>query len=82
MLLRGSKGKHLTRQEGAELSKLIEKYDDIFRPGEDTAPTIKHYIDAGNNPPVAVPPYHMSPPKKEILKNELHELLAKGTIEE
>ena len=82
LLLRDSEGKHLTPEEKAELSKLIGKYDDIFRPGEDPTPTIKHYIDTGNNPPVAVPPYRMSPPKKEILKKELDELLANGTIEE
>ena len=47
--LRESEGKHLTHEEREELSKLIGKYDNIFRPGEDQYSSIKHYIDTGNN---------------------------------
>ena len=82
MLLRESEEKHLTHEKREELSKLIGKYGDIFRPEEDPTPRIKHYIDAGNNPPAAVPPYRISPPIKELLKKELDEFSANGPIEE
>lgn len=82
LLLRENEGKHLSREQRSELNELIRQFEDVFRPGEESTPTVKHYIDTGDNPPVAVPPYRMSPPKKEQLKKELDELLAAGTIEE
>ena len=38
LLLRESEPKHLAHEEREELSKLLGKYDDIFRPGEDPTP--------------------------------------------
>lgn len=82
LLLRENEGKHLTNEQRSELNKLLSQFEDVFQPGEESTPKVQHYIDTGDNPPVAVPPYRMSPPKKELLKKELDELLANGTIEE
>lgn len=43
---------------------------------------VKHYIDFGDHAPVAAPPYRMSPIKKDLLKNELDNLLESGIHKE
>ncbi|GFT27159.1 hypothetical protein TNCV_40201 [Trichonephila clavipes] len=44
--------------------------------------TCQHYINTGNTPPISVPPYRISPVKKEILRKEIEDLLEKNIIEE
>ncbi|GFW87975.1 uncharacterized protein TNCV_216471 [Trichonephila clavipes] len=43
---------------------------------------LEHHINTGNSPPIYVPPYRMSPVKKEILRKEIEDLLEKDIIEE
>ncbi|GFV39205.1 retrovirus-related Pol polyprotein from transposon 17.6 [Trichonephila clavipes] len=43
---------------------------------------LEHHINTGNSPPISVPPYRMSPVKKEILRKEIEDLLEKDIIEE
>jgi hypothetical protein len=81
-VLKETEGSHLSAEERLELGKLLEKFTDIFQLGEEPTDRVKHYIDTGDNLPVAMPPYRMSPLKKDILKKELEKLLANGTIEE
>ncbi|KAF2881424.1 hypothetical protein ILUMI_24746 [Ignelater luminosus] len=42
----------------------------------------KHIIETGNHPPISIPPYRMSPARKEILRQELDKLLQQEIIEE
>ncbi|GFV30706.1 retrovirus-related Pol polyprotein from transposon 17.6 [Trichonephila clavipes] len=42
----------------------------------------KQHINTGNSPPISVPPYRMSPVKKEILRKEIEDLLEKDIIDE
>ena len=52
--------------------KLVGKYDDIFRPGKDPTLRIKQYNDKGNNSPIAISPYRMSLPKKELFHLDIN----------
>ncbi|GBN00646.1 Transposon Ty3-I Gag-Pol polyprotein [Araneus ventricosus] len=47
--------------------------------GEPT-PYVKHHIDTQNHPPVVVPPYRVSPSRKEILNAEVNRLLNERII--
>ena len=81
-LLREDEGKCLTSQQRKQVNSLLKEYEECFRSGGETSPYTEHRINTGNSTPVAVPPYRMTPAKKEILKKELDDLLARGIIEE
>ncbi|GFV70259.1 retrovirus-related Pol polyprotein from transposon 17.6 [Trichonephila clavipes] len=50
--------------------------------GGEATNILKHHINTGSSPPISVPPYRMSPVKKEILRKEIEDLLEKNIIEE
>ncbi|GFU43008.1 uncharacterized protein TNCV_3141461 [Trichonephila clavipes] len=50
--------------------------------GGEATHILEHHINTGNSPPISVPPYRMSPVKKEILRKEIEDLLEKDIIEE
>ncbi|GBM11125.1 Retrovirus-related Pol polyprotein from transposon 17.6 [Araneus ventricosus] len=64
------------------MSYLLEKFDSIFKPGGDPTPYAEHHINTERHPPVSVPPYRMTPMKKELLRKEIEDLLEKDVIEE
>ncbi|GBL91597.1 Transposon Ty3-I Gag-Pol polyprotein [Araneus ventricosus] len=64
------------------MSYLLEKFDSIFKPGGDPTPYAEHHINTEKHPPVSVPPYRMTPMKKELLRKEIEYLLEKDVIEE
>ncbi|GFV42508.1 uncharacterized protein TNCV_2905171 [Trichonephila clavipes] len=49
--------------------------------GGEATNILEHRINIGNSPPISVPPYRMSPVKKEILRKEIEDL-EKDIIEE
>ncbi|GBN54506.1 Retrovirus-related Pol polyprotein from transposon 297 [Araneus ventricosus] len=60
---------------------LLEKFDSIFKPGGDPTSYAEHHINTEKHPPVSVPPYRMTPMKKELLRKEIEDLLEKDVIE-
>ncbi|GFW27350.1 retrovirus-related Pol polyprotein from transposon 17.6 [Trichonephila clavipes] len=50
--------------------------------GGEATNILGHHINTGNSPPISVPPYRMSPVKKEILRKGIEDLLEKDIIEE
>ncbi|GFX54964.1 uncharacterized protein TNCV_3318811 [Trichonephila clavipes] len=50
--------------------------------GGEATNILEHHINTGNSPPTSVPPYRMSPVKKEILRKEVEDLLEKDIIKE
>ena len=42
----------------------------------------KHRIDTGDHPLIVIPPYRISPVKREILRSEIDRMLVEGVIEE
>ncbi|GBM40552.1 hypothetical protein AVEN_240303-1 [Araneus ventricosus] len=43
---------------------------------------VGHHINTVKHPQVSVPPYRMSPMKKDLLRKEIEDLLEKAVIEE
>lgn len=80
--LRSDEGTLLLPEQRLRLSQFLEDYKNIFTLGGEATPYAQHYINTGDHPPVAVPPYRMSPVKKELLKKEIDKLLNEGIIEE
>lgn len=81
-LLRGDEGTLLTEEERGGLENLLGEYSDIFDKNGEPTPFAEHHIDTGDHPPIAVPPYRVTPAKKELIRMELDKMLEDGIIEE
>ncbi|GFT64860.1 transposon Ty3-G Gag-Pol polyprotein [Nephila pilipes] len=81
-ILREEEGRCLNTTQKEKLVAVLKKYASVFEPGGEPTPYIEHRINTGDSPPVSVPPYRMSPVKKELLKKELDTLLEGNIIEE
>ncbi|XP_045541416.1 uncharacterized protein LOC123722896 [Papilio machaon] len=80
--LREEEGVMLHPEERLLLSDFLKQNEDLFEPGGGPTPYAEHHIDTGDNAPIAVPPYRLTPAKKEIVKAELEKMLADDVIEE
>ncbi|GBN25068.1 hypothetical protein AVEN_77982-1 [Araneus ventricosus] len=80
--LRKEKGRRLDPKQKNELVAVLKKYVSVSEQGGEPTPYIEHSINAGDSPPVSVPPYRLSPMTKELLKKELVKLLEENIIEE
>lgn len=81
-VLREDEGIELSKPERARLENLLCEYSDIFNIVGEPTPFAEHHIDTGDHPPIAVPPYRVTPAKKEIMRAELDRMLSEGVIEE
>ncbi|XP_044766226.1 uncharacterized protein LOC123322348 [Coccinella septempunctata] len=80
--LRTDEGTMLTNDQRYRLNVFLNNHENIFSLGGEPTPYAEHHINTGDHPPIALPPYRMSPAKKSMLKAELDRLLAEGIIEE
>ncbi|GFU68055.1 retrovirus-related Pol polyprotein from transposon 297 [Trichonephila clavipes] len=84
--LREGEGESLTSvcvcAQKEKLNLLLESFQNVFEPGGEATHILEHHINMGNSSPISVPPYRMSPVKKEILRKEIEDLLEKDIIEE
>ncbi|CAH2093702.1 unnamed protein product [Euphydryas editha] len=81
-LLRDDEGRYLSESERMRLADVLCEYADIFEEVGEPTPFAEHRIDTGDHPPIAVPPYRLTPAKKEIMRAELDQMLAADVIEE
>ncbi|CAK1584831.1 unnamed protein product [Parnassius mnemosyne] len=81
-VLREDEATALSESKRSRLANLLGEYSDVFDVVGEPTPFAEHHIDTGDHPPIAVPPYRVTPAKKEILRAELHKMLADGVIEE
>lgn len=81
-VLRDDEATSLTSEQREVLANLLVENGDIFEPGGAATPFAEHVIDTGDHPPIAVPPYRLTPAKKELMRTELDKMLADGIIEE
>ncbi|GFX45875.1 hypothetical protein TNCV_3607361 [Trichonephila clavipes] len=69
--------------EELDTPSVVEKMSSKRRGrGGEATNILEHHINTGNSPPISVPPYRMSPVKKEILRKKIEDLLEKDIIEE
>ncbi|KAJ8980343.1 hypothetical protein NQ317_019230 [Molorchus minor] len=62
--LRPEEGTMLDEIQKKKLATLLEENEDIFQPGGEPTPYAKHYINTGDNQPISLPPYRMTPARK------------------
>ncbi|GBN72229.1 hypothetical protein AVEN_152523-1 [Araneus ventricosus] len=72
--LRVDDGTPLTPEQREKMSYLLEKFESIFKPGGDPTPNAEHHLNTEKRPPVSVPPYRMTPMKREQLERQQHEI--------
>ncbi|CAB3228966.1 unnamed protein product [Arctia plantaginis] len=72
----------LSGSERSTLENLLGEYSDTFDIVGEPTPFAEHHIDTGDHPPIALPPYRLTPAKKEIMRAELDKMLAEDVIEE
>lgn len=80
--LRENEGTALAFSEREVLSSVLIGNEDIFAPGGAPTPMARHHIDTGDNLPIAVPPYRLTPAKKAIVRAEIDKMLEDEIIEE
>ncbi|XP_068627490.1 uncharacterized protein [Battus philenor] len=81
-MLRSDEGMMRSPPERASLAQTLQEYEDIFREGGGPTSFAEHRIDTGTHPPIAVPPYRLTPAKKEVMEAEINKMLTEGVIEE
>ncbi|XP_037866490.1 uncharacterized protein LOC119628437 [Bombyx mori] len=81
-LLREDEGKSLSESEKGRLVDLLGEYTDVFEEVGEPTPFSEHRIDTGDHPSIAVPPYRVTPVRKEVMRAELDKMLAEDVIEE
>lgn len=81
-VLRDDEANSLNDCQREVLAQLIVEHQDIFKPGGDPTPFAEHIIDTGDHLPIAVPPYRLTPAKKEAMRAELDKMLTDDIVEE
>ncbi|XP_047039644.1 uncharacterized protein LOC124644376 [Helicoverpa zea] len=81
-VLREDEGTVLTQPERDLLEQTLVDNGDIFQLGGEPTPYAEHRIDTGEHPPISVPPYRLTPAKKELMRQEIEKMLKDDIIEE
>ncbi|CAG9134097.1 unnamed protein product [Plutella xylostella] len=71
---------NLTEEQKKQLEQVLIDHEDVFTSNGQPTTQAEHIIDTGDHPPIAVPPYRLSPPRREILKKEIEQMLESGII--
>ena len=74
---------HLSPQEQKQVSNLLEKYNDIFAQSQDDlgfCGMFEHEIDTGTHAPVNIPQYRLPHKTKEIIEEQVQQMLRMGVI--
>ncbi|GFS91746.1 retrovirus-related Pol polyprotein from transposon 297 [Trichonephila clavipes] len=80
--LRKDEGKNLSPEQARKINILLYRNETCFQPGGEPTPYIEHRIDTRDHPPIATYPYRLNPVKKEVLREQIEELLRQNVIEE
>lgn len=79
---RKDEGTSLSVVEIEKLNKLLENYKNVFSENGPPTSYAVHHIDTGPALPISTTPYRLSITKREILKQELDEMIKDNIIEE
>ena len=71
MDLRSDEASEFTLPQRQTLNQLLAENDSVFALHGPATPFAEHRIDTGNHAPISVPPYQMTPRKRELLQQEV-----------
>lgn len=72
---------HITDTQHEQLNKLLQNNCHVFNTKSEPTKLIEHIIKTVDEKPISVPPYRLSPPRKETLQHEIKAMLAEGIIQ-
>lgn len=72
----------LSDEERAALDSLLQEFYTVFGDKVGRTTTVVHTINTGTAAPVRCRPYNYSPVKKQVIKEQIEEMLKEGVIEE
>ncbi|UYV72042.1 hypothetical protein LAZ67_9001620, partial [Cordylochernes scorpioides] len=71
---------NLAYKEKEQLKQVLEKYEDLFSSGLGRSNLAKHRIDTEGAKPIKHKPYRVSAKEREIIKEQIEEMLRDGII--
>ncbi|UYV70290.1 K02A2.6-like, partial [Cordylochernes scorpioides] len=71
---------NLAYKEKEQLKQVLEKYEDLFSSGLGRSNLAKHRIDTEGAKPIKHKPYRVSAKEREIIKEQIDEMLRDGII--
>ncbi|UYV65814.1 hypothetical protein LAZ67_3005530, partial [Cordylochernes scorpioides] len=71
---------NLAYTEKEQLKQVLERYEDLFSSGLGRSNLAKHRIDTENAKPIKHKPYRVSAKEREIIKEQIDEMLRDGII--
>lgn len=80
--LRDDEGVNLNNSERNRLNILLDQHKEIFAENREATPFAEHTIKLTDETPISVPPYRLSPFKREVLRKEIDKMLEDDVIEE
>ncbi|UYV66656.1 hypothetical protein LAZ67_4002457 [Cordylochernes scorpioides] len=72
--------KNLSPKEQEDLKQILIKYADLFSPRLGRTNLAKHWIDTEDAKPIKHKPYRVSPKERDIIKDQIDEMLKEGII--
>ncbi|UYV80091.1 hypothetical protein LAZ67_18001653, partial [Cordylochernes scorpioides] len=72
--------KNLSPKEKEDLKQILIKYADLFSPRLGRTNLTKHRIDTEDAKPIKHKPYRVSPKERDIIKDQIDEMLKEGII--
>ncbi|CAG4987874.1 unnamed protein product [Colias eurytheme] len=64
-----------------DIKNFLDRNLDVFTPNGRPVKDFEHSIETGDQKPISVPPYRLSPLKTKILKDEVEKMLTENIIE-
>ncbi|UYV65660.1 hypothetical protein LAZ67_3004992, partial [Cordylochernes scorpioides] len=71
---------NLAYKEKEQLKQVLERYEDLFSSGLGRSNLVKHRIDTEGAKPIKHKPYRVSAKEREIIKEQIDEMLRDGII--
>ena len=72
---------HLESGDRLRMQKLIKEFSTVLTPKLGLTNLIEYKINLSDHKVIRLPPYKLSPPKMEVMRNHINKLLEQGVIE-
>ena len=72
---------HLESRDRMRIHKLIKEFSSVLTPKLGLTKLIEYKINLSDQKVIRLPPYKLSPPKMEVMRNHINKLLEQGVIE-
>ena len=74
-------GKQLSEEQRKQLRALLKQFSDVFKKEQGRTDVVKHKIPTGDANPVRLPPYRVPHAYRQVLKQELEDMMKRRIIE-